>query len=153
MIYGETIKSAFATRLNELFPNVAIYKEKEDGADKFPNFFILQLTLNSQEDRKDHYWLTYYVTIRYREVADINTEPKLQQKLDKIGSEMIINLVDIPINGKPFKLKNCNCEKVDGVLHFFANVTVQVVKQKPEEPLMRVLEQKINIEKTTKGDN
>ena len=152
MIYGETIKSAFATRLAELFPNVAIYKEKEEEATKFPNFFILQLTLNSQEDRKDHYWLTYYVTIRYREVADINTEPKLQQKLDKVGSEMIINLVDIPINNKPFKLKNCNCEKVDGVLHFFANVTVQVVKEPPQEALMRKLEGNIDI-KTTKGDN
>lgn len=145
MIYGETIKTAFATRLLELFPNVKIYKEKEDEQDEFPNFFILQLTLNSEEDRKDHYWLTYYVTIRYRQVADITTEPKLQQKLDDIGSEMIINLVDIPINGKPIKLRNCNYEKVDGVLHFFANVTVQVVKEKQRYPIMREVEQNIGI--------
>lgn len=144
MIYGETIKTAFATRLLELFPDVKVYKEKEDEQDIFPNFFILQLTLNSEEDRKDHYWLTYYVTVRYRQVADINTEPKLQQKLDDIASEMIINLVDIPINGKPVKLRNCNCEKVDGVLHFFANVTVQVVKEKPQYPLMREVQTKID---------
>ena len=144
MIYGETIKSAFATRLLELFPDVKVYKEKEDEQDIFPNFFILQLTLNSQEDRKDHYWLTYYVTVRYRQVADINTEPKLQQKLDDIASEMIINLVDIPINEKPVKLRNCNCEKVDGVLHFFANVTVQVVKEKPQYPILRELQTKID---------
>lgn len=144
MIYGETIKTAFATRLLELFPDVKVYKEKEDEQDIFPNFFILQLTLNSEEDRKDHYWLTYYVTVRYRQVADINTEPKLQQKLDDIASEMIINLVDIPINGKPVKLRNCNCEKVDGVLHFFANVTVQVVKEKPQYPIMREVQKKID---------
>lgn len=144
MIYGETIKTAFATRLLELFPDVKVYKEKEDEQDIFPNFFILQLTLNSEEDRKDHYWLTYYVTVRYRQVADINTEPKLQQKLDDIASEMIINLVDIPINGKPVKLRNCNCEKVDGVLHFFANVTVQVVKEKPQYPIFRELQTKID---------
>lgn len=153
MIYGETIKSAFAIRLAELFPEIAIFKEKEEETSKFPNFFILQLTLNSQEDRKDHYWLTYYVTIRYREVADINTEPKLQQKLDKIGSEMIMNLVDIPINEKPIKLRNCNYEKVDGVLHFFANVTIQVVKEKEKEPLMNKLEKNIGIVNTKKGDN
>ena len=47
-------------------------------------------------------------------------------------------------------LKSLGIEKVDGVLHFFANVTVQVVKEKPQEPLMRALEQKINIEKTTR---
>ena len=137
MIYGETIKTAFAIRLLELFPDVKVYKEKEDEQDVFPNFFILQLTVNSQEDRKDHYWLTYYVTIRYRQVADINTDARLQQKLDDVASEMMINLVDIPINGKPVKLRNCNCEKVDGVLHFFANVTVQVAKEKENYQTMK----------------
>lgn len=144
MIYGETIKNAFATRLLELFPDVKVYKEKEDEQDVFPNFFILQLTVNSQEDRKDHYWLTYFVTIRYRQVADITTEQKLQQKLDDVASEMMINLVDIPINDRPVKLRNCNCEKVDGVLHFFANVTVQVVKEKEKYPIMRELQKKVD---------
>lgn len=129
MIYGETIKTAFAQRLAELFPDVSIFKEEEDQANEFPNFFILQLTMSTEEDRKDHYFITYYVNIRYREAADINTVQKLEQKLDKVGADLIINLVDIPINGKPVKLRNCNYEKIDGVLQFFANVTVQVVKE------------------------
>lgn len=144
MIYGETIKTAFAQRLSELFPDVAIFKEEEDQTATFPNFFILQLTLSSEEDRKDHYWLTYYVTIRYREAADINTVSKLEQKLDKMGADMIINLVDIPINDRPHKLRNCNTEKVDGVLHFFANVTVQVTKEKIE-PIMLEMTQNVNL--------
>lgn len=152
MIYGETIKTAFAQRLMELFPNVSVYKEKEDETDNFPNFFILLLTLNSEEDRQDHYFHTYYVTIRYRQVADINTEEKLQQKLDKMGVDLITNLVDIPINGKPIKLRNCNCEKIDGVLHFFANVRVQIVKEKPIYEKMRDVKQEINIVTETKGE-
>lgn len=145
MIYGETIKTAFAQRLSELFPNVAIFKEEEDQTSTFPNFFILQLTLSSEEDRKDHYWLTYYVTIRYREAADINTVSKLEQKLDKMAAEMTINLVDIPINGRPHKLRNCNCEKVDGVLHFFANVTLQIAKEPEIYPKLNNLEIKTNL--------
>lgn len=145
MIYGETIKTAIAQRLSELFPNVAVYKEEETEQSSFPNFYILQLTLSSQEDRRNHYFLTYYLTIRYREAADINTVNKLQQKLDKMGADMIINLVDIPINGKPVKLRNCNYEKVDGVVHFFANVMLQVVKEPPLEAIMQELEQRVEI--------
>lgn len=152
MIYSETVKSAFAQRLAELFPEVAIYKEKEDEADAFPNFFILLLTLTSTEDRKDHYWHNYFITIRYRQVADINTELKLQQKLDKIGIDLITNLVDIPIDGKPIKLKNCNIEKVDGVLHFFANVTIQVVKEKEKYEKFQQLQQNINLVQQVKGE-
>lgn len=130
MIYGESVKAGFVERLSSLFPNIPIFKEKEDETDQFPNFFILQLNLNTEEDRKDHYFLTYFMTIRYRQAADINQVTKLQQKLDDVGTSMIVNLVDIPIDNKTFKLKSRYYEKIDGVVHFFANVTVQVAKEK-----------------------
>ena len=146
-IYGETIKTAFAQRLTELYPTIAIYKEKEDNEDStFPNFYILQLTINSQEDRKDHYFQEYYMTIRYREVADVAIEEKIEQKLDRMSNSLITNLVDIPVNGKPIKLRNCRTEKIDGVLHFFANVRVQVVKEKELLPKMFSLQEDITME-------
>lgn len=145
MIYGETIKNAFAQRLSELYPDVVIFKEEEDQTAQFPNFFILQLNASSQEDRKDHYFITYFMTIRYRVAADINTVNKLEQKLDKMGNDMLINLVSIPLDGKPQKIRNCNYEKIDGVLHFFANVTVQVAKEIEKLPKMEKVDFSTNI--------
>lgn len=149
LIYGETIKNAFAQKLSELYPDVVIFKEEEDQTAQFPNFFVLQLNASSQENRKDHYFITYFMTIRYRVAADINTVNKLEQKLDKMGSDMLINLVDIPLFNRPHKLKNCNYEKIDGVLHFFANVTIQTVKAKEPEPIMN----KLDLHTTIIGEN
>ena len=145
-IYGETIKNGFAEKLTELYPTIAIYKEIEDNEEvTFPNFFILQLTLDSEEDRKDHYFHNYYVTVRYREVADVALEDRIEQKLDKVSNNLITNLVEIPINNKPVKLRNCRTEKVDGVLHFFANVRVQVAKEKELQPKMASIEENIQV--------
>ena len=41
MIYGETIKSAFATRLLELFPDVKVYKEKIEPTEEMKNTLTL----------------------------------------------------------------------------------------------------------------
>ena len=145
MIYGETIKTGFAQRLKELYPDVEVFKEKEDEKDLFPNFFILQLTLDTQEDRKDHYFETYYVNIRYREAADTSIVDKLQQKLDKMGQDMVRNIVYINVNGLPKKLRNCRYEKIDNVVHYFANVTVQVEKEKQLLPIMNEIKTKVNL--------
>ena len=127
---GETIKNAIARELSILYPDIAVYKEEQTTPFDFPHFFILQLNVASTEDRKDRYFITYIMNLRYRQVADVELEPRIEQELDSMGVDLITNFVKVTIDNKPYKLKERYYEKVDKVLHFSCQVKVQVEKEK-----------------------
>ena len=141
---SETIKNAVFGELQEIFPNIAVYKE-QSTLPKFPHFFINQLNLSTSQDRKDHYFQTYLMNIRYRQVADPSNEAKIEQELDEIGHRMIEDFVKIQLNNRPHKIREAYYEKVDGVLHFSCQIRVQVEKQKQESIKMEHLEEHIGI--------
>lgn len=142
---GETIKNAISRELNRIFPNIAVYKEEQSTPYDFPNFFILQLSANTTEDRKDHYFQTYLYNVRYRHVADVETEPRIEQSLDRVGLDLITNFTTITLDNRPYKIRQANYEKVDKVVHFTFQVRVQVEKEKAAGVPMRKLEQNTNI--------
>lgn len=146
-ITGETVKNAITKKLIELYPNIAVYKEEQTILD-FPHFFILQLNVSTEEDRRNHYFQTYIINLRYRQVADVETEPKIEQKLDNMGIDLITNFVDITIDNRIYKIRQAYYEKVDKVLHFSCQITLQVEKQKEDEPLMMKLEENIDLKET-----
>ncbi len=141
---GETIKNAISEKILEIFPNYYVYKEEQSTL-LFPHFFILQLNLSSTEDRKDHYFQTYVMNIRFRQVADVATEPKIEQKLDDVGVQLLTNFTEISLVGRPVKIREAYYEKVDKVLHFSCQIKVQIEKEKPEEAKMLRLEQETNM--------
>lgn len=141
---GETIKNAISEKILEIFPNYYVYKEEQSTL-LFPHFFILQLNLSSTEDRKDHYFQTYVMNIRFRQVADVATEPKIEQKLDDVGVQLLTNFTEISLVGRPVKIREAYYEKVDKVLHFSCQIKVQIEKEKPEEVKMLRLEQETNM--------
>ena len=140
-LQGETIKNAIVTELNDLFPNIAVYKEEQTNPYDFPNFFVLQLSMNSQEDRKDHYFETYLYEIRYRHIADVELEPRIEQRLDNIGNTLINEFKSVIFDSRPYKIRQANYEKVDKVGHFTFQITVQTIKEKEPEELMRKLQE------------
>lgn len=142
---GETIKNAISRELNRIFPEIAVYKEEQTNPYDFPNFFILQLSANTTEDRKDHYFQTYLYNVRYRHVADVETEPRIEQSLDRVGLDLITNFTTITLDNRPYKIRQANYEKVDKVVHFTFQVRVQVEKEKTAKMPMRKLEQNTNI--------
>ena len=145
-LQGETIKNAIVAELNELFPEIAVYKEEQTNPYEFPNFFVLQLSINSQEDRKDHYFETYLFELRYRHVADVELEPKIEQKLDNVGNKLINEFKSVTFDSRPYKIKQANYEKVDKVGHFTFQVMVQTEKEKEQQPLMEHLYQNYEID-------
>ena len=145
ILAGETIKNAIARELNRIFPDIAVYKEEQSTPYDFPNFYILQLSLNSQEDRKDHYFQTFLYEIRYRQIADVELEPRIEQKLDNVGLQLTTELVRVSINNRPYRILQANYEKVDKVGHFTFQVRVQVEKEKVEEVKMLQVDTNVNI--------
>lgn len=145
ILAGETIKNAIARELNKIFPDIAVYKEEQSTPYDFPNFYILQLSMNSQEDRKDHYFQTFLYEIRYRQIADVELEPRIEQKLDNVGLQLTTELVRVTIDNRPYRVLQSNYEKVDKVGHFTFQIRVQVEKEPIEEVKMQVLEQNTDI--------
>ena len=149
VLLGETIKNSIARELNRIFPDISVYKEEQSNPYSFPNFFILQLSMNTVEDRKDHYFQTFLYEIRYRQIPDVELEPKIEQKLDNIGLKLLTELNRVIIDERPYRILQANYEKVDKVGHFTFQVRVQVEKEPIEKVKMLVLEQNQNI----KGGN
>lgn len=148
-ITGETIKNSMVAKLITILPsNVEIYKEEQVEL-SFPHAFLYQLSVRTIEDRRDHYFQTYTMNLRYREVADVETEPRIEKKLDAISNILITDFTDIVIGDKPYKLLERSCEKVDKVLHFTCQVRVQVAREPIEGIKMLELEQNTIV----KGDN
>ena len=148
-ITGETIKNSMVAKLISILPSdVEIYKEETINI-TFPHVFLYQLSVRTVEDRRDHYFQTYTMNLRYRQVADVETEPKIEQKLDAISNILITDFTDIVIGDKPYKLLERSCEKVDKVLHFTCQVRVQVARELKEETKMKTLAQDTYV----KGDN
>ena len=127
---GETIKNAIARELQNIFPDIATYKEEQTNPFEFPHFFILQLSANTVEDRKDHYFQTFLYNVRYREVADVELEPRIEQKLDSVGLKLITDFNRITLDNRPYRVLQINYEKVDKVVHFTFQIKVQVEKEK-----------------------
>ena len=145
VLSGETIKNSIARELNRVFPDIVVYKEEQTNPYQFPNFFILQLSVNSVEDRKDHYFQTFLYEIRYRQIADVELEPQIEKRLDNVGLQLITEFNRIIIDERPYRVLQPNYEKVDKVGHFTFQVRVQVEKEPIEEVKMQVLEENTNI--------
>lgn len=141
---SETIKNAVSGELQGIFPSITVYKE-QITLPNFPHFFINQLNVSTTEDRKNHYFKTYLMNIRYRQVADPSNEARIEQELDEVGHKMIEDFVKVQINDKPYKIREAYYEKVDGVLHFSCRIRVQIEKQKEEVAKMMHIEESIEI--------
>ena len=141
ILLGETIKNSIARELNRIFPDIAVYKEEQTNPYQFPNFFVLQLSINSVEDRKGHYFQTFLYEIRYRHIADVELEPQIERYLDSVGLQLTTELNRVIIDERPYRILQANYEKVDKVGHFTFQIRVQVEKEKDEKVKMLQLEQ------------
>lgn len=138
-IIGETIKSATSIKLGEIFgAETKRYKETVTNME-YPNFFIEQLNPTIVPDTRKRAMITYLMMIRYRYAKDISNITNLNQQLDEIGLKLLTEFTEIQLE-RPVKIKNANYEKVDGVLHFSYNVTVQVKKDEELPPLQEKLD-------------
>ena len=129
---SEDVKQAIIKRLLEIAPHVSVYKEAKTTP-IYPHFFVYQINLSDEEERKNYHILTYSMDIRYRIASDPSTDLKLQQKLDSMSYSLLNGFNIISLNDDNFiRVSEKNTEKVDGVLHFFCILKL-VVKNVSDE--------------------
>lgn len=153
-IIGESVKSAISIKLGELFDNPIRYKENITNM-QYPNFFIKQLNSNVTplqtkvqgvlDKHLRRMQIDYLFNIQYRLASDTEIITNLRQQLDAIGFRLITEFTEIDLD-IPVYTKDCRYEIVDGVLHFFFNITLYVLTEEVEEPDMNSLEIQEEIE-------
>jgi len=141
-----SVTSGLVIALGEAFPGVMRFRETAPvQLLTYPHFFVNQLTLDIQPERRNHWMVSYFVTIRYHVAADPSSVNLLQQQLDDISIRMLSDLEYITWNGMPVRLTGRRTEKVDGVLHFFCNISVMATKPVELGPLQEQIESDIKI--------
>ena len=145
-----SVTGGLVDRLKELFPDVAIYREAVPGQRlQYPHFFAHQLTADTQAERRHSRVVSYLATIRYHHTADPVTDyAGLQERLDAVGIALLSELDHIYWDGDLVRISTPRVEKVDGVLHWFGNITVLTSTPVERDPTQGQID--VNI--TTKED-
>lgn len=147
LIDSEDVKQSIVEKLLELFPDVAVYKEAKTNI-VYPHFFVYQINLASEEERKGYYLLSYSMEVRYRVASDPSTDLKLEQNLDNMGLKLLQGFNIIDFEDEKIRCKNKSVEKVDGVLHFFFTVDILVKFVSGEETIKQ---NKLSVEVIANG--
>ena len=142
LIDSEDVKQAIVERLLQLFPDIAVYKEAKTNI-AYPHFFVYQINLSAEEERKNYFLLPYSMEIRYRVASDPSTDLKLEQNLDNMGLKLLLGFNIIDFENEKIRCKDKSYEKVDGVLHFFFTVDILAKLVSDEETIKQ---NKLNLE-------
>ena len=141
-ITATSVSSAIGLRLHELFPEIAWYRESLPAQKlEYPHFFVHTLTTDIQPERVNHWMLHYLATVRYRAVDDPSkVVGSLQERLDDMAIKLLSDFDSITWGDYPVRLQDRRVEKVDGVLHFFCDITVMTTKSTADGPRQEQLD-------------
>lgn len=131
-LHSEDVKEAIIKRLLEIAPDVEVYKEATTNV-KYPHFFVHQINVTDEEERKDYHLLLYSMDIRYRTVSDPSTDLRLNQNLAEMGMKLLVNFNTIDFEDSKIRCKDKSVENQDGVLHFFTTLQILAKLDKNEE--------------------
>ena len=131
-LHSEDVKEAIIKRLLEIAPDVEVYKEATTNV-KYPHFFVHQINVTDEEERKDYHLLSYSMDIRYRTVSDPSTDLRLNQNLAEMGMKLLVNFNTIDFEDSKIRCKDKSVENQDGVLHFFTTLQILAKLDKNEE--------------------
>lgn len=144
IISSEIVKQSIIKRLIELFPNAKVYKESI-STPSYPHFFVTQLTLSDEEERKNYHLMDYSMIIRYRVASDPTIDLKLNSDLDNVGMKLLQGFNIIDCEDSKIRFSDKSTEKVDGVLFFNCNVRIMAkVIDDSEHIKLKKMEVKIN---------
>lgn len=101
-----------------------------------PCFFILLLTMNTKQIIGDRYLLTCNYNVRYYSKA-----VRPARELGSVADRLWLALEYVKLPSGDMRGAELSCRIHDGVLHFFVQYDMFVLKKRAQEPYMRTLEQ------------
>lgn len=139
------MKNAIAQRLSETFgEGYAIYTESVEQNMQEPCFFILFLEGIEKQIIRDRYKKIYALDIHFFPAPGLHEN----EDIDMIAEVLCDALLWIGIlPGKLVKGRNTHYQNIDGVLHFFIEYTIFVLKETQENDVMEQLDIKESLKR------
>lgn len=136
-----SITSGLVIALGDVMPGITRYRETVPAQLLvYPHLFINQLTVDITPELRTRNVVRYLINIRYHVAADpASVVGSLQQQLDDASIKLLGELKYIKFGDELVRLTGCRTEKVDGVLHFFANITVYAKTPEVIDPVQETL--------------
>ena len=147
-LVANSVTAALGKELEKIFPDVPWYRETSPTQlCEYPHWFVHQLTINTASERRNYFMVNYLINMRYHIAADPSkVTGNLQEQLDDAGIKILSELEYIYFDGMPVRVVEQRTEKVDGVLHWFGNISIMTHKPKAPEPVQETLETDITKE-------
>lgn len=126
-----------ACKLNEGFPEIAIYSEEVPQNFKTPSFYIKCLThsdsllLSGNKRKITSFDIMYF---------PLERSYSKEKELNSVLSKLVENMRLIKAEGYKIKAYDISTKKVDGVLHYFVSYNFINLKNK-DDVKMEILEQ------------
>ena len=123
-------------------PNIAVYNERPTQNAPKEYLFVSQINREQTPDNGRFFNRFYFFDIRYHPNDKVMTQYK---RFTQIIEELTEALTYIETEDQPVKASTMRSEIQDGVLHFFVDYPVRVIRQKAPVPNMEELELEENI--------
>lgn len=135
---GDFMLSAVTRALTAYFgATLAVYNERsvQNTAGEF--LFVQELNREQRPDNYQHYNRFYFFNIRYHPDQRKKTQ---HHKTAEIQEALMECLLYIDTQQTPIRAASMRSEVQDGVLHFFVEYPVRVLRRPPPDPRMETLD-------------
>lgn len=140
---SSTVKDGMFNRIREQFPMIALYDESMTTALQWPHFFINQLTIGIRPDIYNRWFVDYLGTVRFRIADQLERVNNINEQLDFMALGLATAFLSpVKVGDITYRVTQTqSSEKIDGVLHWFWNATIRIMRPEPEVVLQGTLEQ------------
>ncbi|MFS8534844.1 MAG: hypothetical protein FWJ65_06755 [Limnochordales bacterium] len=127
------VRYGVMSALSAQFPGIKIYGEPITQGFEEPCFFVKLLEASHEKAVGRRYVRTHSIDVHYFDATNAALHDMAEQLYDCLET--------IQVAGTLCRGRSMSHEIVDGVLHFFVQYDLHVMRERPTAPLMRELEQ------------
>ena len=124
------VRKEVIKKLDSIFPDIEIYGEEIKQGFKEPCFFVTQINTDHKQELGRRYKRTHSFDVQY-----FGTSNQGMENMALMLYEDLEYLLDYKA-----RAKSMNHQVAGGVLHFFVDYTVMLVKEEEAYPKMEYLE-------------
>lgn len=140
------VVSAVVAALKKQFPQAGIYEEAMGQGQTAPCFFVQLIAPTYDRMGGRRYKRTYPFDVHYfpNQPKEGEADKRIAE-MHAVAEQLYDCLAYVALDDGLIRGSNLRYEIIDGVLHFFIDYTIHMIRQAEEVPLMNRLEQKGDI--------
>jgi len=147
------VRRAVIQSLDSRFPEMRIYGEEIKQGLQEPCFFVQLFPVSQERELGRRYKRYHAFDIHYFPSVPTPGEPESANDEMHAMAEQLYDVLEyITVSGSLLRGTGMNHEMINGILHFFVDYNIHLMRPRPDSPVMRALDQEARInERATTG--